>query len=158
MMFSKKRIFFNNTKKEPKLKVYLLSLSLAIWGIANIIYWEIYKGYSACWICKWHRAVYITLFISLLALFKYKKFFIKLLIWLLLVLEMLVSIMQVLKFCSPTLCRKVPLSDKINLSLVVITLGVIFFFELRTYLKHKNYLNLQIKQVDRYLNFSLDRR
>ena len=158
MMLGKKRIFFNNIKKEPKPRIYLLSLGLAVWGISNIIYWEIYKVYSACLMCKRHRAVYITLFISLLALFKYKKFFIKLLIWLLLVLEMLVSIMQVLKFCSPTLCRKVPLSDKINLSLVVITLGVIFFFELRTYLKHKNYLNPQIKQVDRYLNFSLDRR
>ena len=157
MMFSKKSNYFKNTKV-PKLKVYLLSLNLAIWGISNIIYWEIYKGYSACSMCKWHRAVYITLFISLLALFKYKRFFLKLLIWLLLLLEMLVSIMRVLNICGPMLCRRISLLDKINMGLVVITVGVIFLFELRSYLKHKNHLKLQIKHVDHYLNFSLDRR
>ncbi len=146
MMFRKKKNVFNDTKLSM-LKVYLLSLSLAVWGMSNIIYWEIYKGYNACLMCKWHRAVYITLFISLLALFKYNRFFLKLLTWLLLVLEMLVSILQVLNICDPMICRRVSLLDKMNVGFAVITVGVIFFFELRAYLKHKNYLNLRTLSV-----------
>lgn len=155
-MDNKNYIFSAN---KPKiLLVYLLSLALSIWGIGNIFYWEIYKGYSACTICAWHRAVYIALFILLLILFKYRWLFIKILVWIALTLETLLSLMQIFGPCSPLTCRYISLNDKLNLTFVSGTSMLIFIFELRAYLKYQKKLSLHVKHIDHFPNFKVDYR
>lgn len=147
------------SKDKPKLLfIYLLPLTLSVWGVGNIFYWEIYKGYSACDICAWHRSVYITLFILLLILFKYRKLFIKILVWIALILETLVSLIQMFRSCSPLTCRYISFTDKLNLTLVIITLVLTFIFEFKSYLKYRRQMNLRIKHTDHFLHFKLSNK
>lgn len=153
-MIRKNYIF--SLQKSKSLMVYLLPLGLSLWGVGNVWYWEIYKGYSACTICKWHRVAYIALFISTLILFQYKRSFLKLLVWTSLILEVSVSVIQILGFCSPLVCRYVSLTDKLNLGLVVATLALTFIFECKSYLNHQKYLNLKINHIDMSSNFKIN--
>ena len=152
-MTNKKYIF--SPDKPKVLPVYLLSLALSIWGSINVFYWEIYKGYRACAFCEWHRAIYITLFVLLLMLFKYKKFFIKFLVWIALISEGLVILLQIFEPCSDLTCRYVSLPDKLNLIFVVGTTILIFIFELKAYLKYQKKLSLQVKHVDHFPNVKI---
>ncbi len=152
-MVSKNYVFSLN--KAKNLTVYLLPLGLSAWGVGNVLYWEVYKGYSACTICKWHRGAYIALFISLLILFKYKRSFLKLLVWGMLILEVSVSCVQIFGFCNPLVCRLVSLNDKLNLGFAFTTFVLIFLFELRSYLKHQKHSNLIIKHIDNSYNFKI---
>lgn len=154
IMNQKKMLF---PKDKPKISpIYLLSLTLSIWGVGNVFYWEIYKGYSACTICAWRRAVYIALFILLLMLFKYKKLFIKFLVWIVLILETLVSLIQVFEMCSPLVCRYISLVDKLNLTFAGVTLALTFIFELMAYLKYRRNLRLQVRHVEHFPHSKVD--
>lgn len=153
-MISKNYIF--SLQQAKNLTAYLWSLGLSLWGIGNVWYWEIYKGYSACAICKWHRGAYIALLISTLILFICKRSLLKLLVWTILIVELLVSLVQIIGFCSPLVCRYVSLTDKLNLSLVVATIAITLMFELRAYLKHQKYLNLKVKHIDTSSNFKIN--
>ncbi len=144
-----------SVQKTKNLTIYLLSLGLSLWGIGNVWYWEIYKGYSACSICKWHRGAYIALFISILILFRSRRSFLKLLVWTTLILEVSIGFVQIFEFCSPLVCRYVSFNDKLNFGFAVFTLALIFIFELRSYLKHQEYLNRKIKYVDTSSNFKI---
>lgn len=147
------------TKNTNNLWIYSVPLILSCWGILNIFYWEVYKGYSACIICKWHRSIYIALFMCILLLFKWRKKFLKLIAFILLQLEMLVSVAQILGFnCEAGICRRISLADKLNCIFVVVTFGLIFLFELRTYLKRKYRLQFQVKQINLAANFKVGRR
>lgn len=128
-------------KKSKNLFAYILPLLLSIWGIGNVLYWEVYKGYSACNFCKWHRGCYIALFIFLLMFFKFKTNLLKFVVWLILTTEMIVSVLQVYGNCNPLVCRYVSFNEKLNLSFGIGTFILMFIFELRTYLKHhkRNY-------------------
>lgn len=152
-MINKKYIF--SPDKPKVLAVYLLSLALAVWGVGNVFYWEIYKGYSACTICEWHRVNYISLFILLLILFKYNKPFIKILVWTVLSLEALVSLLQIFEPCSPLACRYVSLPDKLNLVFVLGTIILTFIFELKAYLKYQKKLKSQVKHVNYFPNVKI---
>lgn len=152
-MIRKNYIF--SLQKSKSLIVYLLPLGLSLWGVGNVWYWEIYKGYSACTICKWHRVAYIALFISTLMLFKYKRSFFKLLVWASLILEVSVSVIQIFGFCSPLVCRYVSFTDKLNFGLAIFTLALIFIFECRAYLDHQKYLNLKVQHIDTSSNFKI---
>lgn len=130
-----KNYFFR--KKHNTILAYLLPLLLSLWGIGNVLYWEVYKGYSACNFCKWHRGCYIALFISLLTLFKFKSNFFKLLAWLFLITEVIVSILQVFRSCNPLICRYVSSNEKLNLSFALATLILLFIFEIFSYVNHR---------------------
>ena len=144
------------SRDEPTISsVYLLSLALSLWGIGNVFYWEVYKGYSACTFCAWHRGVYTALFILLLILFKYRKLFIKFLIWIALIIETLVSLMQVFEPCSPLICKYVSLTDKLNLAFAVVTLILTFIFELKAYMQYKKKLSLKVKHIDHFPNIKI---
>lgn len=151
---AKKNYIF--TANKPKiLPVYLLSLALSLWGIGNIFYWEIYKGYSACTSCEWHRVNYISLFILLLILFKYRKLFIKILIWISLSLEVLVSLPQVFEPFSSLACNYISLADQLNLLLVLGTIILTVIFELKAYLKYQKKLRSQVKHVNHVPNIKI---
>ena len=154
-----KKDCFYSTKNTNNLWIYCLPFILSWWGILNVLYWEVYKGYSACTICKWHRSLYIALFVGSLLLFKWRKKFLKLMLVMILQLEMLVSLAQILGFnCDRGLCRRTSLADEINCALVVVTLGLIFLFELKTYLKRKHKLQSQVKQINLAAKFKVGRR
>lgn len=141
---------------KPKISsIYLLSLALSLWGIGNVFYWEVYKGYSACTFCAWHRGVYITLFILLLGLFKYSKLFIKFLVWTALTIETLVSLMQVFEPCSPLTCKYVSLPEQLNLAFAVGTLILTLVFELKAYVQYRKKLSLQVKHTDNFPNIKI---
>lgn len=124
--------------KPRSLFAYLLPLLLSIWGISNVLYWEMYKGYSACDFCKWHRGAYVALFMFLLILFKFRNCFFKLLIWFALTIEMIVSLLQVFGFCKPLVCRYISFNEKLNLSFAVGTFMLLLICELRSYLNNPN--------------------
>lgn len=137
-MHKKNYLFRQNPKT---ILAYLVPLILSIWGIGNVFYWEVYKGYSACNFCKWHRGCYIALFITLLLLFKFKHIIFKLLVWLILTTEMIVSLLQVFGMCSPLVCRYVSFNEKLNLGLAIGTFILLLIVELSYYLKHRQRSN-----------------
>lgn len=150
----KRKYIFSPTKSKI-LPVYLLVLALSLWGIGNSFYWEVYKSYSACDFCEWHRVIYISLFVLLLILFKYKKFFIKVLVWIALILEGSVSLLQIFAPCVLATCKYVFLVDKLNLILVVGTTIITLIFELRVYLKYQKKLRSQVKHIDHFPNIKI---
>lgn len=125
-------------QKSKNLFFYILPFLLSIWGIGNVLYWEMYKGYRACNFCKWHRGCYIALFIFLIIFFKFKNIFLKSLVWLALTTEMIVSLLQVFRNCNPLVCRYISFNEKLNLSLGIGTFILMFIFELIAYLKNRN--------------------
>jgi len=157
----KRKDYLFYTPKIIKPKIvwwYCLPLVLlSLWGIVNVFYWEVYKGYSACDICKWHRILYVALFICSLLFLTWRKYLFKLAILVTLGLEMIVSVVQILGFsCEPGICKRVSLVDKLNFSFVGCVLFFIFFFELRTYLKRQKQLNLRVKhRSEHFPNFKV---
>ena len=153
----KKKYYFYLTNNTNNLWIYCLPFILSWWGILNVLYWEVYKGYNACTICKWHRSLYIMLFFGSLLLFKWRKKFLKLILLMILQLETLVSVAQILGFnCGKGICRRISLADQINCTLVVATLGFVVLWELRAYLKRKYKLQSQVKQIDLAANFKVN--
>ena len=96
-------------KEKRELLFYFLSFILAIWGMGNIFYFEIYLNYPPCFICKIHRALYIALFlITIIGFFKRARYF----------------IIGILLIILAEICRFITLIDKTNMLLA----SIIFIF------------------------------
>jgi hypothetical protein len=114
--------------------IYILPFLLSAWGVGNVIYWEIYKGYSACAFCRWHRGLYIAMFILCLLLLKWRKNLIRFLITGVLAVEVLVASLQVCGYdCGELICRRISLADKLNLAMAGFVLAVLLVIELKCY-------------------------
>lgn len=132
----KNTLFISKIKEISK--IYFLPFLLSLWGIGNVLYWEVYKGYKACTFCKWHRGLYFSLFIALLLLYKFRRNIFKVLIFLIIGIEIIVGTMQVFGLaCNPMICRRVSLPEKFNFAFAVISLSLTLLFELYYWLKAK---------------------
>ncbi len=112
----------NSLKGKNKQKGVLQSLVspwactalVALWGIGNAVYWEIWKGYPACRYCAFHRNLYMGMgLVLLLALYR-KTRWIAVLVVALVGMEWAVSLQQIFSHCAPGLCRKISLPEKGN--------------------------------------------
>lgn len=132
-----KTILWDNKIKKIS-TVYIVPWLLSFWGIGNVFYWEIYKGYKACSFCKWHRGLYFALLVTLILLSKYRKNLFKLLVTLIITAETIVSFIQVFGWsCNPLMCRRVSLVEKINFSAAVLCLILVVITEIGIVIYHK---------------------
>jgi type-F conjugative transfer system pilin assembly protein TrbC len=61
-----------------KIRTYLFLL-FGLQGILQVIYWELIKGYPACFMCKGYRVLYMSIFVTAL-LYRYRASFFRLLL------------------------------------------------------------------------------
>lgn len=148
----------NYMLNKPKiLPVYLLVLVLALWRVGNVCYSELYNDYGHSQYIIWQQVAYIALFISLLMFFRPRKATIKFLVWITLLVEVLISLLQVFRLGDP-LGSYVGWHDQLNLTFVVGSLVFLVIFEAKAYLKRQKYLRLTIKQVDHAKNYKIGYR
>lgn len=131
-----------NFKKKDRI-FFLVSFILSLWGVGNVFYWEIWLGYPACMICKYHRFLYIALFIlCLFYLYSinaakspyelFRKRLLEKLIILINLFEVIVSFFQLFQIFCFDLCKFVSIADKLNLILsIVILLYLILLHQIK---------------------------
>ena len=121
-----------------KCTVFLV-LALSLWGIGNILYWEVYKGYPACAYCKWHRFAYILLFLSTIGQYIWRAGFLKLMMLCALSIELIVSSIQLLGvLCELHACRRISFIDKLNFTFVMLAFALFTFYVLLEFKKNRS--------------------
>ncbi len=112
----------------------ILALFLSTWGLGNVFYWEIYKGYPACDICVWHKNLYIALFCLTVLFIKSSKYYVKKLILLIIGSECAVSLFQISSmFCDKDICRIISTGDQINFVFAMLAFVMLLSLELYNY-------------------------
>lgn len=102
---------------------YIVAIGLAIWGLGNVFYWEIWHGYPACIICQWHRALYLLLSSFILITCKYKSPLLRWCIIAVVTMEVAVSSIKIFAaFCQDNICRYISVPDKLNFIFAVVAL------------------------------------
>lgn len=107
---------------------WVIVVALTTWGLGNVFYWEIWKGYPACIICKWHRTLYLILFCLSVSTCKNENLLLRWLVIVIVGMEVAVSTTKIFTMlCQNNICRYISVPDKLNF-----VFGVVAFLSLLT--------------------------